>query len=236
MVTLPWDGVVEARDGVAVVVPAGRPVGELVDRLAAGAPPPEVAREFGLDAAGVVAALAFDALGDDRDEAGPPLVQCRPRRAGLGAALAEGALAGLFPRAARPARLALAAGLLQVHDFWDASHHAAQEADDLGEAAVSAYWHGVAHRREPDPGNASYWFRRVGRHPLFGPLAAAARPSLGAAPGGPALADRLTPRGSWDPFAFITYCDTPGARDDALARRLQRLEMALLLRASLPEA
>ena len=61
-------------------------------------------------------------------------------------------------------RLALAAGLLQIHDFWDASHEAAQEADDLGERDFSAYWHGIAHRREPDAGNASYWFRRVGRH------------------------------------------------------------------------
>ena len=69
-----------------------------------------------------------------------------------------------FPGTPHRPRLALAAGLLQIHDFWDASHDAAQRADDQGEREFSAYWHGIAHRREPDAGNAAYWFRRVGRH------------------------------------------------------------------------
>ncbi len=124
--------------------------------------------------------------------------------------------------------------MFQVHDFWDASHEAAQEADDLGERSSSAYWHGIAHRREPDSGNASYWFRRVGgRHPLFGPLAAAVRHRL-EEHGDPSLTARLIPGGAWDPFAFIALCadGRPGPQVAGLALDLQRLEMRALLGAT----
>jgi hypothetical protein len=126
----------------------------------------------------------------------------------------------------------MAAGLLQVFDFWDASHEAAQQADDLGERASSAYWHGIAHRREPDPGNAAYWFRRVGHHPLFAPLAEAAAPLLDTH-GDAALTARLLSRG-WDAMAMIDLCTQakPGTPREALARRLQRLEMWMLLEAT----
>jgi hypothetical protein len=122
--------------------------------------------------------------------------------------------------------------LLQIYDFWDASHHAAQQADDLGERSVSPYWHGIAHRREPDPGNASYWFRRVGRHPVFAELAEAALPLIEA--NEPTLSGTLLPRGAWDAFAFIDYCTGARAKSLPLALALQRLEMILLLGASLP--
>jgi hypothetical protein len=42
------------------------------------------------------------------------------------------------------------------------------------------------HRQEPDAGNAAYWFRPVGAHPIF-----------------PALARAAGREGRWDPFAFI---------------------------------
>ncbi|MBX6316423.1 MAG: hypothetical protein IRY99_26450, partial [Isosphaeraceae bacterium] len=182
-----------------------------------------------LGAADLIAALAALALGPEGAE-GPTLVQGRPSRPDLAETLAERSLARVLPRAPRTARLALAAGLLQMHDFWDASHAAAQEADDLGERAASAYWHGIAHRREPDAGNASYWFRRVGRHPVFEPLAEAARPLLHEH-GDPALTGRLLRGGTWDPFAFIDFCMMArnGSPAETLARRLQRREMLLLL-------
>jgi hypothetical protein len=126
--------------------------------------------------------------------------------------------------------LALAAGLLQIHDFWDQSHRAAQEADDLGESAFSAYWHGIAHRREPDAGNAAYWFGRVGRHPLFEALAREATRIL-EAHDDEKLGANIVAHGSWNAMAMIDLCTgaAPGSPRENLARRLQRLEMQLLL-------
>ena len=156
-----------------------------------------------------------------------------PPRPWLKTALEEPAVAKLLPGASRPARLALAAGLLQIHDFWDSSHKAAQAADDLGERGFSAYWHGIAHRREPDAGNAAYWFRRVGRHAIFGPLAQAARPIL-EGHGDDRWTARLAGRDAWDSQAMIDLCTgaRPGSDQETLARRLQRLEMQLLLDAT----
>src|SRR5207302_1768210 len=146
-------------------------------------------------------------------------------------ALGEDAMSRLLPGASRQSRLALAAGLLQIHDFWEDSHEAAQQADDLGERSFSAYWHGIAHRREPDVGNAAYWFRRMGRHPVFHLLAGAWEPLVGEAGG---EASRLIRQGAWDPFAFVGYCDTAkaGSAEEDLARRIQRTEMILLLDAT----
>ena len=136
----------------------GSSLAEVIDRLEAGE---SLAGKGGIMApVDLIAALAASALGDEQS-LGPALVQEKPRRPRLARALAEPALAAMYPSVPHSKRLALAAGLLQVHDFWDASHEAAQQADDRGERATSAYWHGIAHRREPDASNAAYWFRRV---------------------------------------------------------------------------
>lgn len=220
---------VEVRRGQPVFATTGEPIAASLDRLEQGENPGTLVKSLGLTAADVVSAIAHAALGED-DQGGPPLVQGKPVRPKLARATSEASLSELFPRASRPARLALSAGLLQILDFWDESHEAAQRAEDLGERAVSAYWHGIAHRREPDAGNAAYWFRKIGRHPVFPALASAAREVLS---GNPTLADRLTPRGDWDPFAFVQWCGST-AEDEPSARALQRAEMILLLEASLP--
>lgn len=178
------------------------------------------------------------ALGEAGLEGGgpgrPALVQQDPRNPRLRDALSERSLARLFPGVSQPKLLALSAGLLLIHDFWDASHEAAQRADDLGERATSPYWHGIAHRREPDPGNASYWFRRVGRHPIFPELAASARALIAEHPEAEAAGRRLSAN-PWDPYAMIDVCTgaKPGSPVEALAIAIQRVEMRLLLEATL---
>ena len=201
-------------------------------RLGSGEGWKSVAKGLGLDAVDLIAAVARIGLGGDGSE-GPGLVQGPPEHPQLKKALTDDALAGLIPDAPRTARLALAAGLLQILDFWDAGHTAAQSADDLGERATSAYWHMIAHRREPDAGNALYWAKRVGRHPTFEALAEAARPVL-EAHDDPALIDRLMPGGAWSPAALIDLATRArtGTPLATLARRLQRLEMIHLLDAT----
>ncbi len=199
-------------------------------RIEAGEAMAEVAGSLAIGPPELVGAIARAGLGPEGSE-GPPLVRGPSPRPGLARRVAEAALADIFPKASRPDRLALAAGLLQILDAWDASHEAAQEADDLGEAATSAYWHLIAHRREPDPGNARYWARRVGpRHPAFGPIRAAAAAAIEAA-GHPPAASRLIAGPGWSPDAFIEFTTRarPGSPDAALARRLQRVEMVALL-------
>jgi len=204
------------------------PVAEIIGRLEAG----QFAGISEVTAADLLASLAFAALGGD-GALGPGLIQQPSPRPKLRTALEEPAIATLLPASSRPGRLTLAAGLLQIHDFWDSSHQAAQAADDLGERGFAAYWHGIAHRREPDAGNAAYWFRRVGRHAIFVPLAQAARPIL-ELHGDDRWTARLMGRDAWDSQAMIDLCTRarPGSDQELLARRLQRLEMQLLLDAT----
>jgi hypothetical protein len=218
--------------GASILRSRGDAPQQIVRRLESGETLTDLIRGSRLAPADVVAALACTALGED-DSLGPALVQERPRRPRLALPLSEPAWSAVFPRAPETTRLALAAGLLLIYDFWDASHEAAQQADDLGEREFSAYWHGIAHRREPDAGNAAYWFRRVGRHPVFTSLAASAVPLLEQhADVGPS--GRLISGTGWDPFAMIDLCTAaqPGSAAETLARTLQRLEMWLLLEAT----
>ena len=213
---------------------------EVTRRLVAGETAQKVADAVELDPAGLVAALAYVGLGGEGTE-GPSLVQSPTQWPRLVTVMKrESTLIDLFPDASRPGRLALAAGLLQILGAWDASHHAAQEADDLGETLTAAAWHMVAHRREPDPGNARYWARRVNPSSAFPTLAGLAVPLLESPVAGLDWSTRLVDRsGIWNPSGLIDLAAQvqvqAGSEAAVLVRRLQRLEMLSLLGQSVEE-
>ena len=96
----------------------------------------------------------------------------------------------LFPDAHSP--LGALAGLYFYFGCWQQAHETAQ--DD--ESPEGCYWHGIVHRQEPDGGNANYWFRRVGTHPVHAALAGQGFGSGGA----------------WDAAAFVKFCASATAR------------------------
>jgi hypothetical protein len=118
------------------------------------------------------------------------------------------------------------AGLCLMYDCIDESHTISQSI----ETASGSYWHGILHRREPDYGNAKYWFRRVGRHPVFEPLAARAR-ELAAGETLDRPAAFLAEERDWDPFRFVDLCEAAAehrSNSEMLCRKIQRKECELL--------
>jgi len=99
------------------------------------------------------------------------------------------------PSLAKAAR----AGLLLSADHFAESHSVCQAL----ETVEGSYWHGILHRREPDPSNAKYWFRRVGYHPIWPVLVDP--PAGHPARGSKALAD-VTQVAGWDPERFVDAC------------------------------
>lgn len=97
---------------------------------------------------------------------------------------------------------------------------------DDPKSADATFWHAILHRREPDAGNSAYWFRQLGEHPVFKPLAAEAKEILAR---NPSAEFRI---GKWDPFAFISFCERareqPASVQESAAMEIQRAEWQLL--------
>ncbi|HTP85950.1 MAG TPA: hypothetical protein VMJ34_03345 [Bryobacteraceae bacterium] len=130
--------------------------------------------------------------------------------------------ADLFPLASAPE--AALSGLWLYFGCFDECHTVCQ---DLA-SAEGSYWHAILHRQEPDAGNSGYWFRRVGRHPVYEPLAETARQIAATEP-----AAGFTVSETWDPFRFVDFYESarrtpPDAPAHRAARAVQLAEWQLL--------
>jgi hypothetical protein len=165
--------------------------------------------DSGAYGAEVQAILAVDGNG----ERAMPLAGGSVVQSGVNAIGGRGA-SELFASAAHPD--GALAGLYLYFCAYDLAHGVAQDDSSV----EGSFWHGILHRQEPDPGNAGYWFRRVGQHAVF-----------------PALRDAAADIGyavknAWDPFGFIDFCEKarrrPGSRDEEIAMAVQLAEWQLL--------
>ncbi len=105
------------------------------------------------------------------------------------------------------------AGMLLFFGRWQEAHEKAQEIS----SPEGSYWHAILHRQEPDDGNASYWYRQVGKHPTFPALQQDAQKILDQHP---QLSKKLSFQ--WDPMRFLSWCE------EARQNRGSLLEQAVM--------
>lgn len=91
----------------------------------------------------------------------------------------------------------------------------------------ACYWHAIHHRREPDPDNARYWFRRTGSHRIHPELLRSAI-ELG---NGSMAARKVSAWPIWDALGFVDLCTLHAGKesaDEAFCQLVQQREWALL--------
>ena len=133
----------------------------------------------------------------------------------------------LFPNVDEPE--APMAGLWLYFSCFEEAHKLA----DYCESVEGELWHAIVHRQEPDSGNAAYWFRKAGAHPVYSKLAREVSKITSR------IQDAEFRVGRWDPFAFISFCDRartqPGSAQERAAMEIQRAEWQLLFDSSARE-
>src|SRR2546429_96485 len=118
--------------------------------------------------------------------------------------------------------------------IWHDQHEPAHSIAQVIETWDGSFVHGILHRREPDYGNAKYWFRRVGKHAVFPKLAEQAKALLKGDNKGGSLVREIISSGEWNALTFIDACERAvSARNSdteiLLLRQLQRIETETLL-------
>ena len=115
------------------------------------------------------------------------------------------------------------AGLWLYFSCFEECHSVAQDLH----TTEGSFWHAILHRQEPDSGNAAYWFRRVGTHPVYAHLFSAAEEIVARYPEA-----EFRPGANWDPFSFVMFCERarlqPGSPSERAALEIQRAEWQLL--------
>jgi len=126
------------------------------------------------------------------------------------AALDDAALGGRI--ADRDSAACCRSGLWLAFNYLDDSHRISQDI----ETSTGSFWHAIMHRREPDPFNSKYWWRRVGPHAVLEQLRERA----------PEVGYSFTTA-----EAFVDFCERvrdTNTPDEELAKRVQHLEWELL--------
>lgn len=175
----------------------------------------------------------------------PELLSSPPRREldWLSGELKLARLSDLCGEVISPAdATATLAGLWLLHGDADASHRQSQSIEDEGLHRCGNFWHAIMHRQEPDYGNSKYWFRRVGQHPIFSELARRADEMI-MSDGSESARHwqvKLGTPNRWNASAFVDWCEVAAREANSsqtrLIRRIQFVEMLLLLRASFGDA
>jgi hypothetical protein len=170
-------------------------------------------------------------LKDLLNAAGLPELGPGPRQGVMSEKELNKALDGVLKKRQLPeaSRLLVRGLVLLWHDQFEPAHEIAQSTENPD----GSFLHGILHRREPDYGNATYWFRRVGRHECFPEIAKRVGELL-KEKNETALERTLVPNGEWGPYGFIGLCQkstTQGAEISTikLLREIQGIESMVLL-------
>lgn len=157
------------------------------------------------------------ALGPQRRDSALPLALAQKQ---IGELIVAAGLSGVSVQLVRSLALLW-------HDHLAASHEISQGVHTVD----GSYLHGLMHRRELDFGNAAYWFRRVGEHPIFPELARAVAELTTASE----FKAKLTAGDRWQPLAMIDACEAVEVAaaevgDAEFLREAQALEFRFLLK------